>query len=258
MEDERVDELSAFYARKKMSRESSASCSVNSVSDGVIHSLVVVADDRYDISLLYFGNSSSLPAHCSPETSFRLLSRWHGGDYDDQSGRALGISCLSALDGLTVTIVYTNNQGTYCRKLMYGNNFIESTHEDLLEFTHLASDCRNSVLNAKTLVILQKSHMVVLVLDDDSLLISTGVGGIPLTTIDPVIESDAVCGSTSSNKLKLKTLDCRKLPTLSTSNKAYRSLRSDEIIIGQIYAREFPESIVLVFLIESESFLEPS
>ena len=254
----RADETSSFYAKNKMFRQSSASCGVKSVSDDDIHSLVVIADDRHDISLFHFGSSRSLSATCSPDADFRLLSRWYAGDDDDQSGRPLGISCILALDGIAVTVVFTNNRGTFCRILTFSNDFRESLREDLLELTFLGSGCHNPVPNAKNLIILQNSHMVVLVLDDDSLLVSTRVGGIPMTEIDPVVEDKAVSNSTSNNKFKPRTLDCHKLPTLSTSNKAYKSLRSDEMIIRQICAGDFSESTVLVFLVQSESALDPN
>lgn len=258
----------AFRAAATMFRHSCASCSVESILRDDAHSLAVVADDRHDISLFCFGSSGSLSAPCIPEIGARLLSKWCGGDNDNQNGIRLGISCISTLDGLEVLVIFTNNQGTYCRSLTYRDDFVQPVCQDLFELTFLESGTRNSLPNARNLVILQNSHMVILVLDDDSLLISTGIGATASQRINPIAEKeanalnaevtvDAICGSTYSNKFNLKAIDCCKLPTLSTSNKAYRSLRSDETLIQHICVCEMIESCAIIFLIESKSCLVP-
>jgi hypothetical protein len=223
--------------------------------------LTVVAKSQ-QISLYCFDGLRTSANHCNTTNDARLLSTWFVGDCIVSDKRPIGVTCRRTFNLFSIFVTYANTTGAYCRILSYEDDSLESISLDptIVPFKEKIS-C-NQLQNVTAMVIMQRSHRVIFVMHDDSLMISAA--------LDDAIETDStVTSPVSSNvnasrnfavsdlsrgsyRSQLIALDCFKLPALSTSNKLYRSLKSDDTFIQDVFAIETGRKVEIVILIQSE------
>lgn len=237
---------------------------VNSTFTG-IRTLTVVAKSQ-QISLYCFDGLRTSANHSTATNDARLLSTWFVGDCTVSDKRPIGVTCHRTSDLFSIFVTYTNTTGAYCRILSYRDDSLESISLDpsIVPFKEKFS-C-NQLQNVTAMVIMQRSRRVIFVMHDDSLMISA--------TLDDAIEIDSAITSLVSSKFdtsktlavsdpsrdsyrsQLFALDCFKLPAFSTSNKLYRSLKSDDTFIQDIFAIEMGHKVEIVTLIQSKLKLD--
>lgn len=226
-----------------------------------LRTLTVVAKSQ-QISLYCFDGLLSSANHRTTTNDARLLSTWFVGDCTVSDKRPIGVTCHRTSDLFSIFVTYANTTGAYCRILSYRDDSLESISLDpsIVPFKEKFS-C-NQLQNVTAMVIMQRSRRVIFVMHDDTLMISA--------TLDDAIETDStITSSNTSNfnafgtlavpdpspgsyRSQLFALDCFKLPALSTSSKLYRSLKSDDTIVQDVFAIEMGRNVEIVILIQSK------
>lgn len=221
---------------------------VNSTFSG-IRTLTVVAKSQ-QLSLYCFDSIPALAYHRSASNDARLLSAWFAGDCIVSDKRPIGVTCLRTPDLITIFVTYTNTTGAYCRILSYKDDTLERTSLDPVIVSFRENFSGNQIENVTALVIMQRSRRVIFVTHDDALLISA--------ILDDTIGTYGIVTSPShgSSRGPSSSLECYKLPALSTSNKLYRSLKSDDTFIQDIFAIEMGHKVKIVILIQSKSIFK--
>lgn len=237
------------------------SCIYGSVADSNfmgIRTLTVVAKSQ-QISLYCFDGLLSSANHRTTTNDARLLSTWFVGDCTASDKRPIGVTCHRTSDLFSIFVTYANTTGAYCRILSYRDDSLESISLDSSIVPFKDKFSCNQLQNVTAMVIMQRSRRVIFVMHDDTLMISA--------TLDDAIETDRTITSSNissfnafgtlavpdlSHRSQLFALDCFKLPALSTSNKLYRSLKSDDTIVQDVFAIEIGRNVEIVILIQSK------
>lgn len=252
-----------------MAAQLCACCSYETSQNQIIQSLTVICDSHNVISLYCFdGIETPLSSDSTiVQSDARLLSRWSAGRCSSQYRNSIGITCHAIANHFSIFVTYTNTEGAYCCVLSYHSDLLERLIHWPTIVPFLEKKSGASLTNVTALVILQSSCRVLFVLQEDSFMISAALSNI-VDTIEACSYStkfEGNCGIELSTSSLMKdpnycavsgtttAVDCYKLPAFSTSNKSYKSLRSDDTVIQDFFAIEKQPQADIIILIKSKS-----